>query len=747
MAIKLAAGQTLAADFTLLHQIDTTGADNLWLAMQESTQERVQVEVLAESVDSDSAQHALDQYQALIHPNILRGYRIFQHDGASVLITAYRRNLTPLDLRRPLNQVWPELKVIIEALQYAHSLGFVHGKLTPGLCLSSDDGNVYLKGFGSPIATNGQYIPTDPTPDARTDIFSIAQIIFTCLTGAPVTSPDQPLSTPIDPDLDSLLRAMINPHMEARPGDFQGLIKLLDTQAEQSIVQSVAFSRADDKPSQSEGTALAAEQNGQHKLPRERSVVSMPVALSALALLIVFAGLLFVFLPQTAFEAEQPAQLSSTPSSAANSDETASAAAEAEVLSPAPLELAKLEELKEQGVVLAAELLRRQVEVEDIGGRLWAGDRYEESTALGIAGDEAYREEQFQTAVDQYRAGIALLDEVLSEAETVFAENLAAGEQALLEGDFATAVAAYNILTRIKPEDSELAAAKQRADNLEQVVRHSRDAEVLERNGDLAAALDEYRAANQLDGAWQPAAEGIKRINRQLARNRFQDKMSEGFAAIANADFAAAEAAFNAAQAILPNSAEPLDGLQQIELAKVQAEVNRINRTIEELEADGNWQDAIPLYEEILGISPGLNPAVEGLAQARDKAELKTTLTRYIEQPQLMKSDEELNQAKAALVEATRSGEHFREPARTLSHLVALARLEVQVQLKSDGKTAVTVYQVAHYGEIEEAQLALVPGIYTFVGKRPGYRDVYQEIHIKGDINPVVVNVVCNERI
>jgi hypothetical protein len=76
-----------------------------------------------------------------------------------------------------------------------------------------------------------------------------------------------------------------------------------------------------------------------------------------------------------------------------------------------------------------------------------------------------------------------------------------------------------------------------------------------------------------------------------------------------------------------------------------------------------------------------------------------------------------------------------------------LARLEVQVQLKSDGKTAVTVYQVAHYGEIEEAQLALVPGIYTFVGKRPGYRDVYQEIHIKGDINPVVVNVVCNERI
>jgi tetratricopeptide (TPR) repeat protein len=746
MAIELAAGQTLAADFTLLHQIDTTGADNLWLAMQESTQERVQVEVLASPVDSARAQSALDQYQALIHPNILRGYRVFQHEGASVLVTGYRRNLVPLDLQQPLNLLWPQLKVIIEALQYAHSLGFVHGKLTPGQCMISDDGNIYLKGFGAPTASNGQYVPNDATPDARTDIYSIAQIIYTCLTGAPVTSPDQSLSTPIDPDLDSLLRSMIHPEPQARPGDFMSLIKLLDTQAEQSVVQSVEFSRADNTASmQRSATDEQAQQSNEHRLPRERRVVSMPVTLSALALLIVFASLLFVFLPQTAFEADQPspAPASTDTKAAAN----ANTAPEAEVATPAPLELAKLEELKEQGVALAAELLRRQVEVEDIGGTLWAGDRYEASTALGIAGDEAYRDQQFQTAVDQYRAGIALLDEVLDEAETVFEENLAAGQQALLEGDFATAVSAYKILTRIKPEDTELAAAQQRADNLEQVVRHSRDGEVLERNGDLAAALDEYRAANQLDSKWQPAAEGIKRINRQLARNRFQDKMSEGFAAIASADFAAAEAAFNAAQTILPNSTEPLDGLQQIELAKVQAEVNRINQDINALEAVGNWQDAIPLYEEILGISPGLNPAIEGLAQARDKAELQTTLTRYIEQPQLMKSDDELDQAKAALVAATRSGEHFREQARTLSHLVALARLEVQVQLTSDGKTAVTVYQVAHYGEIEEAQLALVPGIYTFVGKRPGYRDVYQEIHIKGDINPVVVNVVCNERI
>ena len=44
MAIQLVAGQTIAADYTLLHPIEGKSSADKWLAVQESTQERVQLE-------------------------------------------------------------------------------------------------------------------------------------------------------------------------------------------------------------------------------------------------------------------------------------------------------------------------------------------------------------------------------------------------------------------------------------------------------------------------------------------------------------------------------------------------------------------------------------------------------------------------------------------------------------------------------------------------------------------------------
>ncbi len=742
MAIELVAGQTIATDFTLLHEIEGRSNGQLWLAMQESTQERVQLEFLDAELDLDRVQLSLDQYKPLIHPNILLSYRLVAHEELYCLISAYRRNLKPLDLSRPLSQVWPELKVIVEALQYAHSLGFVHGRLTPSCCNIGDDGHVYLNGFGQPVTHSGAYVANDVEQSSQSDLFSIAQILFTCLTGAPLTGQQQPLGTPIEPDLENLLRSMLAPDPHQRPADFHSLIELLDTQAQKAVVQPSEFSRSQEAPAAAATTAT--QDMASHKLPRERTVVSAPVAIAALALIIALATLLFLFLPETEITTNSTASTST-----ATNTPTKTAPESSEQPRPpelTPLELAKIEALKAQGVELAATLLRRQVEVEDIGGGLWAGDRYDASTNLGIAGDEAYREEKYQQAVDQYQAGIALLEEILAETEAVFSETLARGERALRSGDFETAQNAYRILTRIEPDNQSLRSAKVRADNLEQVVRLSQDAEVMERNGDLNAALEKFTAANNIDKVWQAAIDGIKRINATKARNRFQDEMSKGFAAIASKDFAAAEAAFNAAQSILPNSKEPLDGLQQIELAKTQASIESLKQKATELEQAGQWHEAMPVYEQVLAISPGLGTAVNGLRNAREQADLKDMLVKYIDQPHLMKSDDELKAARATLVAASQN-EHFKEEARTLSHLVSLARLEIQVVLRSDQRTDVTVYQVGQYGKIEQAELALIPGVYTFVGKRPGYRDVYQEVHIKGDVNPVTVDVICSERI
>ena len=738
MAIQLVAGQIIANDFTLLHPIEEGNSDQ-WLAMQNSTQERVQLDLI-ESIDADQMNHRLNHFKSLIHPNLLLSYSVQMESDQAILVSAYRRGLTVLNLDQPFLALWPGLKIIVEALQYAHSLGFSHGSISADSCVIGDDGTPYLRGFG----LSGQSSIDDQlTPKA--DVYGIAQLIYTCLTGSAFDATDAPVSTPIDPDLENLLMSMLSQDAAKRPENFAGLLELVDKSAEQTLVQPTSFVRPSATNDQSANTVSSID-SASHKLPRERSVVSLPVALAGLGALIVFAGILFVLLPQTAPEPTLTPPVTQSTETAPPSS-TPESETEAPPPEPAPLELAKLEELKTRGVELASELLRRQVEVEDVGGRLWAGDRYDRSTELGIAGDESYREEKFQAAVDQYMEGINLLGDVLDEADDVFEEYLASGEEALLTGDFATAIKSFEIVTRIEPEDPDLARALARANSLEEVVRLSRDAEVLERNGDLNAALNEFQAANDLDELWQPAADGIRRINNQIARNRFQDQMSQGFEAIARDDFDGATAAFERAQGILPNSTEPEDGLQQIALARVQAQIRGLNDEITDFEDSGSWDEAIPLYEKILSISPGLTSATDGLANAQEKADLKATLTQYISEPQLMQSDEGLDAARAALIAASRAGEGFRSEARELSHLVTLARIEVQVTLTSDRRTDVTVYQVGRYGEIDQTQLSLIPGVYTFVGKRSGFRDVYQEVHIKGDVNPMTVDIRCTERI
>ena len=744
MAIQLVEGQPLAADYSLLHQLESS---KTWLALYEPTQERVRISLLenCDAATAEAISAAINRYQAVVHPNLLRTYRIEHADGDYFTVAEYKKGIAPLNLSRPFDDNWPVLKQLIRALEYAHSLGFYHGAITPERLLTTPDGIPYIDGFGLPPADPGSdFLAPEIAsgPGVASDIYSIAQILHQMLTGN-VWTPNQSMGTiPLNESVQPLLLSMLSENPGARPEDFSSLVTLLEESRSQQhdAFTATSFERA------AAATPITDPVTQQvHKLPRDRNVISMPIALGGLAILLTVAFSLFFLIPDP--EVSRPLTSSPNPSAPAAETNTSQAAATPEAAAPtlAPLELAKLEELRVKGKALAAELLKRQVEVEDVGGRLWAGDRYDRSTELGIAGDEAYRQEQLQLAVDKYNEGIGLLNDVIAETDAVFDEYIEKGIAALDSGDYEAAIKAYRILTRIDPEDSQLAADLERALNLEQVLRLTSDAEVMERNGDIQSALAAFKEAANIDPDWSAAVEGVRRINNQIARNRFQDAMSTGFSALGSDDFDAATAAFKQAQKILPGSK---DGLQQIELAKTQRQVQSLTEKAEQFETDNQWTDAIPIYEEILAISPGLSPAENALRRARERAELKATVEKYVAQPHLMQNDRDLTAAREALLKAARlDNDGLKGKIRDLSHLVSLARIDVEVIIESDNRTDVTVYKVGQYGKIDEARLNLIPGVYTFVGKRPGYRDVYKEVHVKGDVSPLRISVTTTEKI
>ena len=760
MAIQLVEGQSFAADYLLLHKLEGSEA---WLANYEPTHERVRISLLDTVASAAEIQADIDRYRPLVHPNLLRTYRVSEYEGQTFVVSEYKKGLAPLNLSAGFSELWNDLKPIIDAIQYAHSLGFVHGGITPGRLLIDSEGHAYLDGFGIPVSGAAtQYLAPElrspnPHSTASSDNYGIAQILHKILTGDLWSNSNNSNSTPLDSDVEHLLLAMLAQNASDRPDDFSSLVTVLDESANQTnqSLSATSFDRAaPSAPSEPTTPPGAPTSIPAHTSPRDRTGISTPIVVMGLAILVVLAAGLFFLLPESTITRPLAPNNPTVDSSSQQSPNKASTpAVEVEVpgstpLELAPLELAKLEALRKQGKSLATELLELQVAVEDVGGRLWAGDRYDRSTELGIQGDEAYRAELLAEAVDLYSNGIMLLKEVLAETEQVFTDNLNRGIEALESGDHDTAITSYKIVTQIRPSDPELAAGLIRATNLEQVLRLTTEAGVMERNGELTAALSAYKNAIDLDSLWLPAKDGAARINNRIARNRFQDEMSAGFNLLAEDNYAGAKAAFDRAQKILPNSSEPLDGIQQIELARTQKTIMDLTAEAEALEADSRWQAAIPIYEKILDTSPGLSSAVQGLTRVSERATLRESLDKYLSQPHLMQNDEDLATAKSVLLEAVRLDLDSLKPAiRDLSHLVSLARVKVEVVLNSDSRTDVTVYKIRQYGKITQTRLSLIPGVYTFVGKRTGYRDVYQEVNIKGDVSLVNVDISCTEKI
>ena len=75
------------------------------------------------------------------------------------------------------------------------------------------------------------------------------------------------------------------------------------------------------------------------------------------------------------------------------------------------------------------------------------------------------------------------------------------------------------------------------------------------------------------------------------------------------------------------------------------------------------------------------------------------------------------------------------------------AETPIRVALASDNATDVQIYRIGKLGFFEQKDLELMPGRYTVVGTRQGYRDVRKELNLTPGSAPPTLVVRCEERI
>ena len=147
--------------------------------------------------------------------------------------------------------------------------------------------------------------------------------------------------------------------------------------------------------------------------------------------------------------------------------------------------------------------------------------------------------------------------------------------------------------------------------------------------------------------------------------------------------------------------------------------------------ASERWAEALAEYRKALAVDRNLALAQQGVERAEPRAMLDAELKAYLERPERLFSPDVRAAARTAVARARGFGEPGSALDRQIAAVEALitaAETPQRVALTSDNQTDVTVYRVGRIGTFERKELELLPGRYTVVGMRAGFRDVRREL-------------------
>jgi len=774
--LMLESGQILAARYGLLRKLGEGRSSQVWQARDRTAGVDCVLKVLTDSSPAARAQflRAARLQQELHHPRLQRCESV--HDGEPPFaVFAELASGDHTGLRgRPWRSLLPVLAGVAEGLAALHARGLVHRDLKPANVLVGADGAPLIADFGlaapvgdagaprggSPFSMSPQQLDGAP-PAPADDVYAFGVLAYELLTGYPPFYPDPspervrdeppaPLAARFSvPDaLEELVRRCLAKAPEHRPGDLGATAATLRALAGAAVEPSPRVERAPValRPPVAAEPAIAPQwQRTAAAGPTPQQLRSegfrRGLVAATFVILLLGAGFVFFLLPRWV---ERGA---GTPAPAAPPAVPAEPA-------PAPAEpkkdLERLAAAKREFEELRPRVVQRLEGLEARAAGVWGGEAFARGKRALTEADAAFGRREHEAALASLRAA----DADLAATEKLAAEQLraalSAGAAALEQGDAATARTQFERVLQIEPANAVARRGLERTGTIGEVTALLAEARAAEERGEGAAAEAAYRKALALDRDTRAARDGLARLQAQAGSAAFAAAMSQGLDALARRDYAAARAAFERAGKIRPGAPEVADGLAQVERALGDRTLAAHVEAAQQAERGERWAEALAEYRKALAVDRNLALAQQGVERAEPRAMLDAELAAYLERPERLFSPDVRAAARTAIARARGLG----EPGPALSRqvaavedLITAAETPQRVALTSDNQTDVTVYRVGRIGTFERKELELLPGRYTVVGMRAGFRDVRRELTLLPGREAPTLAIRCEEPI
>jgi tetratricopeptide (TPR) repeat protein len=799
----LSEGTRLADRYTLIRRTGRGGMAEIWLARDRQAESVVALKFLApQRAGHPAARDRLHKEwrigSRLMHAHIVRVFEFHDDpDGAYFSLQYIDGPELSVLAGAEIDNALRPLGLLADALRYAHAKGVVHGDIKASNVLLDSRGAPYLVDFGVASlpavdgeAQGGSAINRSPqlkagaAPQAADDIYAFGMLLGEMVSGAPPGA-DRPVplrcgdGTPSPTVIVELLNDMLADDAAERPdaetvganlaaAGFPPGPARIKTQAAaaphvQEAVESIrAVQRQAKRPAPAVPNAAIRDSGG-------LSARLFYWGLGASMLLLVAVVFL---LPQATDESDGTTTVTESDVPVSAAGDVADVAPQGDTVdetmpedlpqASAPRTDAGFNENLDDysgdraGSVRAAtdealgDLLSHLERLRYRAIDRWGGQQYLDALNVYEAGDDAYLNKNYATALRQYQEAIKMLDPFFDRIDTVFRDTLAAAREAFSRGDHLEAIRLYDLAAAITPGNADAERGLARARNLEAVMSLTDQGLRYEHDLELDAARLSFEKALELDAVWEPAATGLERVRVAIREATFNQRMTEGFDALAAGYYDSARAAFNAAKAIDPQSREAADGLLQVDQELRLQNIRNLERQSVQQVDNEQWEAAVDTYRALLEIDADLQFARDGLAEANRRVALHNALEGYIVDPDSLSSDVTMQKATRLLLDISRMpsvGPRLVDQKEELSRLLKRAATPLNVQLVSDGVTEVSVYKVGQFGSFTMQELNLRPGVYVAVGNRPGFRDVRLEFRVAPEIEMKPIVIQCEERI
>ena len=774
-------GQVLAARFVLLRRLGAGTWGEVWLARETEGSREVAVKVLTPALAGQPELRArfLEAARlqaALRDPAVVPCEEVVDSEPCFAILAYAPGGSLGAWRGRPWFEVVPVLDRVAQGVAALHARGYVHRDLKPANVLLDEQGQAGLSDFGvaarigeDDSARPGSAFSASPqqlageAPSVADDVYGFGALAYELLSGYPPHYPDAAAAAagaelpdtiqarvPVPSALTRLVLDCLSRSPSERPGGMAELSEALarlsreHAAAERTTVEPRAALRAPgDAPAPIEPRWRRTGAAPDDGADRDRHALRRDIVWTAFAVLVVAAILVIFALPRWV----QPPPAATTP---VVEDPAAAKAARDAEQAARQRDLKRLATLKREYEQLLPSVRGRLDALVARAAGEWGGEPFARARPTFDSAAQKFAARDYEPALEELKRVAADLTTTEKAAEAALRTALEAGRAALEGGAAADAERQFALALKLKPGHAQATRGLERANSLDEVRRLLADATRLEGEGRSAEAAALYRKALALDRDATAAGHGLARIESAQAGSAFAAAMSQGLGALTAGNLDEARAAFDRAGRIRPGAPEVQDGLAQVARAQGDAGIAAHLATAERAEREERWQAALEAYRQALAIDSNLLAAQQGAERAEPRAAIEAQLNGYAARPERLFSTEVRAAARSTLERARSinpAGPVLRRQIDKVAALVESAEVPIAIALTSDNQTDVTIYRIGRIGMFDRKDMELLPGRYTIVGTRSGFRDVRREVTVLPGQTPPPVAIRCEDPI